>query len=120
MSLRLRRLFGAGLLCYCAGLAMFSLLPLRTTIIPELVVGILAVIAGIGVVAHMSDAFNLPGEDYAYLVVGFVGVLTMFGYVIGATNEPLYLRLSVAMLLLSGALVGYAGHLAGTERRRES
>src|SRR5262245_38547804 len=109
---RVRTVVCFALLVYCGGIVALSWLPLDTVVLPEAIVGAVAVFAAIGVVARMTTHITLPGEQYAYLFAAFAGLATTIGYSLGATNEPVYTRAGIACLLLTGVIGGYGAHLA--------
>lgn len=101
------------LLCYCISIIVLSLG--RGDINwADFVAASLASVAGLGLIAHASDAIELPGEDYAYLVTGYAGFSTLLLYLIN-TDDPSGHRFAVTLLLLTGTIGGYGAHLSQVE-----
>jgi hypothetical protein len=102
------------LFVYCVGLVFFALHPLDSVDWAEWVVAVLGAIAAIGLVGYALPNVTLPGERYAYLMVGWAGFTCMMLYLVD-TQDSTYRRSAIALFLLSGAISGYGAHLVRDE-----
>jgi hypothetical protein len=109
-SRRTRLTVCASLFLYCAAIVVFALTPVVEIDWAEIVTAAIAFLAGIGLIAHAFDAIKLPGEDYAYLIVGWAGFTATLIYLID-THDGEGRRAALTMLLLVGVFGGYGAHL---------
>jgi len=105
-----RRVMSAALAVYCSGLFVAAATPTDDIDWLEWVVIVASAAAIIGLVAHLVDAVTLPGEQYAYLVAGFAGLVTFVFYLID-TTDPSYVRARLALLIGAGMIAAYGAHL---------
>jgi hypothetical protein len=105
-----RRAIAAALLIYCAAVFVLTLWPLDTVTGVEVFVAVLAVLAGIGMAARLLG-LALPGDRYAYLVVGWAGATALGCYLV-ASAEADYVETRTALFMLAGALAGYGAYLS--------
>jgi hypothetical protein len=99
------------LLLYCAGIIFFALHPVEDIKWGEWVSVVLSVIAQIGLLAYAFPNVRLPGEEYAFLIVGYVGFITLLFYLLDTADDPTR-RAGIALFLMSGAVAGYGAFLA--------
>jgi hypothetical protein len=105
---------------YCAGLILFALHPIGEVHWSEWVVIVLAGVAQLTMITWFLPDVSFPGEEYAFLLVGWAGFTTLLFYLIGTDDDPLR-RMGVALFLLAGMFAGYGAFLVQdqtTERRR--
>lgn len=99
------------LVIYCAGIISLALWPTSDITLVEIICAGLAGISIIGLLAHMTDAVYLPGEELAYLVTGMVGA-TVFGIYIIHTSDTNWEQARLGLLLASGSITGYGAFMA--------
>lgn len=91
-------------------LFVFAWLPPETLVPVERVAMALSLIAFIGVVGHAIPWVTLPGEKWAYLITGAVGLYVLLGYIASST-APYYIKVPYCAFMLSGIASGYAAHV---------
>lgn len=111
MTITARQAVSLALLTYTAGVFMLALFPINTLTYAELFDAALAVVAGIGMIANLIPVIKLPGQQYAYLMVGLAGLATLGCYLV-TSEDPYYVQIRAAFLLLAGAVGGYGAWLA--------
>lgn len=91
-------------------LFVFSWLPPSTLVPVEKVAMVAALLAFFGVVGHAIPWFTLPGEKWAYLITGAVGLYVLLAF-ISTSTAPYYIAVPFCMFMLSGIASGYAAHV---------
>jgi hypothetical protein len=115
---RWRRLLALDLGIFNVGIFVLALIPPTTLIIPEGVAMALSSFAFVGVIAHATDRFHVPLEEWSYLLTGWVGLLTFVGFeLLAEADTPLVYRVSVGLFLLSGVASAYAAHVIDGGRK---
>lgn len=75
----------------------------------------LSVVLGIvllcGILTHASERVRLPGDEWAYLATGALGLWSFFNFELTSAGVPGVFQTSVGLFLLSGAASGYAAHV---------
>ena len=99
------------LTAYNVAIFTLAIFPITEITWREWMVAFLAIIATIGLIARAVPSIVVPGERYAYLVTGFVGVVTLLAYEF-TSIEPTYAKIRVGVLLLCGIIGAYGAHLA--------
>ena len=77
----------AALFIYCMGLIAFAIYPSSSIDWFEWIIIVAATLAAFGVVAHAFDTVEIPYEQYAYLVVGWVGFSLLLLYLIDTDRQ---------------------------------
>ena len=114
-----RRVLAADIGVFAVGIFSLALIPPASLVWPEAVICVLAAFCLLGVITHASEHVHLPGEEYAYLMTGALGLTTLFAFEHGTSpNTALVFRVSVGIFLLGGSVSGYAAHLVDGGRRR--
>lgn len=106
-----REVVCVALVIYCAAIFSLALWPTDDISFVEWVISVGCVLAIIGLIARMAPWLTLPGEQYAYLLTGFLGLSTLLGYEWGA-DDPDYIKWRVGLLLVTGIIGSYGAHLA--------
>lgn len=112
---RARFLVSFALLFYISAIFVLAVWPVDEVTWLRILTGIFCILAGIGLVSHALPYIHLPYDDYAYLVVGWVGVTTLGMYLV-TTHDPKSTRVALTLILLSGCVGAYGAFLAQTER----
>lgn len=110
MRARWRILLAVDLGLFNLALFLFALLPPYNLIPQEWVAMGLAVFAMIGVITHALPLIHLPGERWAYMITSWVGLYVLVAYE-KLSSDPYYMKVSMAMFLLSGIASAYAAHV---------
>lgn len=115
-----RRLLALDLGIFNLAMVALALIPPNTLVVPELVVSALGALLFFGVLSHASDTISVPGEQWAYLATGTLGLWTFLNFEVGASGGEvqLFAKVSIGLFLLSGAASGYAAHVIDGGRRR--
>lgn len=109
--LPVRQVICASLCLYSAGIFVLAIYPTSDITAVEWIVAVLSVVAVLGLVAHAVPAIRVPGERYAYLVSGLVGITTLLLYLLTPTHgDPVYDRVRVTLLLLAGVVGSYGAY----------
>jgi|SRR5215510_4218260 len=107
----------SALIIYDLAIIDFAIEPLDTLQWAEVIAVGLASMSIIGLIAHMFEAVRLPAEEYAYLVTGFCGLMTLLLF-LGDTSDVLSRQvLHNALFLLAGVVGGYGAHIVAGGRR---
>ena len=106
-----RWVFCTALFVYACGLFVLALWPTDDINWIEWVAAAAAVVAVVGLIAHAVPDIRIPGEDYAYLITGAAGLLTMLSYLVDS-DAPDHRQTFVALLLSTGIIAGYGAFLA--------
>lgn len=96
---------------YALGIATLAFYPLEDLTVFEAIIGTAALLAIVGLVAR-STRWHLPGERYADLVVGFIGLVALFSYLLEPTAEIGAFRWRTVFLVLTGVVGGFGSYLA--------
>lgn len=112
-----RKVLAADLGLFNMALFFLSYLPPNTLILPELMVMVGSALCLIGVISHSIVRIHLPGEQWAYWMTGWLGVITFLGFESMSTGSPVVFRVSVGLFLLSGIASAYAAHMIDGGRR---
>jgi hypothetical protein len=112
-----RKVLAADLGLFNVAIFFFALLPPNTLVAPEWLIMVLALLSLTGVISHATRKINLPGENWAYLLTGATGLLTMFAYEIFAGSAAVQYRVTYGLFLLSGVVSAYAAHLIDGGKR---
>lgn len=114
---RVRLLVCFALLFYCSAIFVFSLFTHPDVWWSSLISAIGSVIAGVGLVALGLPQVDLPFEEYAYLVTGFVGLnATLLYLVTDPRNDSVGVQVAITLFLLSGVVTGYGAFLGMIEQ----
>ena len=104
-----RYVISLALAAYCAAIIVLALTPTADIHWVEIIIAALAGLAFIGLVAH-TFALTLPGDRYAYLVTGFVGLTTAIAYAWDAA-DPANVKIPIVLLLITGVIGSFSAHL---------
>lgn len=118
---RWRWIVAADILIHLIAVWFFALLPPNTLNLIEKTVMVLSVLAGIGVLTHVSSRLNLPGVHWAYLAAGFICIFTLMAYEVNSYGEvPASITIPFGLFLFAGAVSSFAAHVVdGGPRRRD-
>lgn len=99
-----------GFLVYCIGIIAWAASGPDPIDAAEWTAILLASVAIIGLLAHATTKFSLPGEHYAYLMTGFAGATSAMLYVVDMedTGER---NIYVTLLLIAPSLLSYGAYL---------
>ncbi len=106
-----RQVVCVALIAYCVGIFTLAIWPTNHITWREWGIAFLCVVAVIGLIARMIPRVILPGERYAYLLTGFVGLVTLLAYDWDA-SDPNYAKVRVSALLLAGIIGSFGAHIA--------
>lgn len=112
-----RKVLAADLGLFNVALFFFAWLPPATLVIQEQIIMAMAAFSFFGVVSHASTRISLPFENWAYLLTGATGLLTLFAYEIFARGDAVQFQVSYGLFLLSGVVSAYAAHLIDGGKR---
>jgi hypothetical protein len=112
-----RKVLAADLGLFNIAIFTFALLPPNTLVVQEWIIMTMAIFGLIGVVSHSSKNIKLPLENWAYLVTGATGLLTLFAYEIFAKSDASQYRITYGLFLVSGIVSAYAAHLIDGGKR---
>jgi hypothetical protein len=115
-----RKVLAADLALFNAAIFFFALLPPNTVVVQEQVIMAMAVMSLIGVISHATSRVTLPFENWAYLLTGATGLLTLFAYEIFAQTDLSQYRITYGLFLVSGIISAYAAHLIDGGKREGS
>lgn len=109
MTPAVTRLVCAALALYLAAIVTLSAFPWPPNWL-EWVVIVLAVAAFAGLVALATPGLRLPGEHWAYLITGGVGLVSLLAYEL-VSAEPGHVRTRLGLFLAAGVIGAYGAHL---------
>ena len=105
---------------YCAGIIFFALYPVHDITWGEWLVVVIASIAVLGLIVYSLPSVKVPGEEFAFLLVGWSGFMTLLFYLVDTADDPTR-RAGIALFLMAGMFTGYGAFLVQDqtkERRR--
>lgn len=111
---RPQALITIGLIFYALALAAFAYAPLLPEPNPFLPVEIAIVaLSGLSLIGLLGRLVkhHWPMWRHAYLAIGGVGTLTLFAFVAGEQDAPVWFRLIMSLFILVGVIVGFGAHL---------
>jgi hypothetical protein len=103
---------------YCVGVIFFALYPTDSIMWGEWVLVVVAGTAALGLVVYSLPSVTVPGEEFAFLLVGWAGFMTLLFYLIDTVDDPTR-RAGIALFLLAGMFTGYGTFLAQDQTSRE-
>jgi len=99
-----------GFLVYCVGIIFWAISGPDPIDIAEWIAVVLSAVAIVGLAAHATTKFNLPGEHYAYLVTGFAGATSAMLYVVDNEDTGEW-NVYLTLLLIAPAVLSYGAYL---------
>ena len=105
---------------YCAGIIFFAVYPTDTIMWGEWFLVVVASMAILGLIVYSLPSVQVPGEEFAFLLVGWSGFMTLLFYLVDTADDPTR-RAAVALFLMAGMFTGYGSFLVQdqtTEERR--
>jgi hypothetical protein len=103
---------------YCAGLIAFAVHPVDDLSWSEWVVLVIAGLAQIALLCYILPNVHVRGEEFAFLLVGWAGFMTLLFYLVGTDDTPVR-RAGIALFILAGMFAGYGAFLVSDDVRKE-
>jgi hypothetical protein len=117
-QLRWRWLLALDLGLFNLAIVTFALIPPETIVLPEALMMGLSGFCMVGLVSYATPRFRLPGDQWSYLLTGFIGLLSFLSYeALVGDDVPLAYRVGVGLFMLAGSASGYAAHVIDGGRR---
>ena len=107
----IRSVVCSSLLCYTLGIVVLAVWPLETWTWIEIIVAAVAAVAAVGLILIMLPWVYIRGEEWAYLMTGFAGMVTFFAYET-MSDEPTYIKVRMGLMLLAGVIGSFGAHLS--------
>lgn len=108
-----RNILAADIVMHLIAIWWFAYLPPDTLNGFELLIMAATTFAAVGVVAHAFRLLRLPGEQWAYLLSGFICLFTVLAYEVDTLDSDvaLAIRIPFGLFLFAGAVSSFAAHV---------
>jgi len=115
-----RKVVCAALAIYVVGITLLALLPIATISTTELIIAGACGVALVWLFGRAFESVVIPGERFAYLLTGFLGLISMLAYDFGATEELSRHKWWTSFFLAAGIIGAYGAHIAqGPEKNAD-
>jgi hypothetical protein len=108
-----RHILALDIIMHLTAVWWFAFLPPSTLNEFETFIMIVATLSGFGVMAHAFNFFDLPAEEWSYLMAGFIMLLTAVVYEVSVYDSPVpvAIRVPFGLFLLAGSVSAFAAHV---------